>query len=402
VSASATAGIELRLGSREALDITPLVRKFVWTQSMIDGGFSWAIKFVSSQWREWDSLMLGRDTPEFQFRLRSDESTGQPQATEWQTAITDTSKASFSQDTSMVGAIRGADRRLLLAQTARSRRFDNRRASDVFNVIAGEYGLNTAIDATGVVDSWTQAFTDDWSFMRRMAREVVVQSGRGDSYLWMDNGTLRYATVELTDLSDRRYDMASIENRVDGYVATYSGRKSDRMGAATARGIGFDFATKKAVTFTMDPGTAATHPSLASRVPRRMGDGLRVFPVFEDERGRVEEIVRARWGRYAPRYLAVRLRTRPDLTVRPGKIMSIEANLDESRETPFMGRYAILEVQHVVERGALHTTLVGYRREAHEGDAQPTGASADTPNTRDHSGLTAGVNPRTIVVAQEL
>ena len=392
----------MRFANQEASDITPLVRRFTWTQSMIGGGFSWAIKFASSQWNEWDSLMMGKDRPEFQFRLRSDENDGQNQSTEWQTAITDASKASFSQDTSMVGAIFGADRRLLLAQEMRSRQFAVGRATDVFSRIAQEHGLNADITASGAVDRWTQAFEDDWSFMRRIARETTVQSGRGDSYLWMDNGTLRFGTVELSDKSDRRYDMSVVENRVDGYVATYSGRRADRMGAATCRGIGFDFRLKRAVTFTMDPGTAATHPSLASHVPRRMSDGLRVFPVFEEARDRVEETVRARWGRYAPRYLAVRLKTRPDLTVRPGKIMSIEANLDQRRETPFMGRYAILEVQHVLERGAIATTLVGYRREAHKGEAQPTGASADNIGTRDQSGLSAGINPRTIVVAQEL
>ena len=302
----------------------------------------------------------------------------------------------------MVGAIFGADRRLLLAQEMRSRSFDESLASDVFNRIAQEYGLNVDISATGATDGWTQAFEDDWAFMRRIARETIVQSGRGDCYLWMDNGTLRFSTVELTDKSDRSYDMSVVENRVDGYVATYNGRRSDRMGAATCRGIGFDFATKKAVTFTMDPDTASTHPSMASRVPRSMGDGLRVFPVFEEERGRVEEAVRARWGRYAPRYLAVRLKTRPDLTVKVAKIMSIESNLGQERETPFMGRYAILEVQHVLERGAIATTLVGFRREAHEGEAQPTGASADNAGTRDTNGLDTGINPRTIVVAQEL
>ena len=75
--------------------------------------------------------------------------------------------------------------------------------------------------------------------------------------------------------------------------------------------------------------------------------------------------------------------------------------MDSGRETPFTGRYVILEVQHDLEDGAISTSLVGYRREAAEGDAQPTGASADTAQTRDLNQI-AGIMPRTIVTAQSI
>ena len=400
MSASATASLELRRANNEALDITPFVDTFVWTDSMLAGGFSWYLQFTAQAWREWDDLMLGREKPVFQFRLRSEEDDG-TQSTEWRTAITDKSNAAFSQDTSMIGEIKGADRRLDMAQEHRTRKFLDVRASDVFARIASEHGLTPDIARTSEVSSWTQVRMDDWAFMREMARQSSPESGRGDTYLWLEEDTLHYAFPTLSDLSDRSYDLSVVESRVENYVGAYSGREADRFGAATLIGVGFNFDTKKGIVFTMDPAAAASQPSLADRVPRRMGDGRRVFPVFEVDPKRVEEHVRARWGQLAPRYLSLRVNTRPDLTLRPNKIIAMENNLGEDQSTPFLGRYAVLEVRHVLKKGSIETSLLGCRREAQEGDAQPTGASADQSGTRDGN-QTAGIMPRTIVVAQEL
>jgi hypothetical protein len=390
----------MRKPNATALDITPFVPRFVWTESLILGGFYWSLDFKAIQWKEWDDLMMGREQRTVQFRLRSEEEQG-PQSTEWRTAYVDKSRAAFSQDISMVGSVKGSDRALLMAQTARTRVFKARTAGEVLTRIAADHALTPDIEGTRGTRDWYQVREDDWSFARRVARMAANDSGRGDTYLWVDETTMRFRAPSLTSVSERRYDMNTVENRVDGYAATYHGREADRMGAATLRGVGFDYRTKKAVTFTMDAGTAQTHPSLARRVPRQMADGLRVFPVIERDRARVEEVVRTRWGRVAPRYLALRIRTRPDLTVRAGTIISMESNMDERRETPFMGRYVVVEVQHVLERGSISTNLVVYRREAQEGDAQPTGSNADVAGTRDQF-QAAGINPTTIVVAQEL
>ena len=397
---SAPSSLEMRLSNDEALDITPFVKRFVWTESMIHGGFSWSIKFLANKWKEWDFLMMGRDSPDVQFRLRSEEDSG-PQSTEWRTAIVDKSRAAFSQDRSMVGEVKGADRRLLLAQTPRTRAFSDLLASQVLSQIASEHALTPDIEATSSIESWVQSRTNDWAFMRRLARASSTQGGRCDTYLWMDEQTLRFAAPQLADESDRQYDMSTVEGRVDSYAVTYHGRQADRMGAASLRGVGFDFNTKQGITFEMGPGTASTQPSLAGRVPRRMADGLRIIPVFDADPASVESVVRSRWGRAAPRYLGMRINSRPDLTLQVNKVISMESNLDEDAETPFMGRYAVLEVQHVMERGSIATSLTAYRREAQIGEAQPTGASADIPGTRDRF-QDAGIMPRTIVTAQEI
>jgi len=390
----------MRISDQEALDITPFVDQFTWTESMIAGGFSWNMRFKAEQWAEWDKLLFGRDRPTHQFRLRIEEDSG-PQSTEWRTAIVDKSRAAFAQDASMVAEVKGADRRLDFAQITRTRAWNNRRVSDVIQQIAGEYGVQAAVETSSRTDSWTQVRENNWAFLRRIARSATTDSGRADTYLWLDEGTLRFGAPQLTDVSDRRYDMSVVESRVNDYAAVYNGREADRQGAARLRGVGFDFDLKRGLTFTMDAGTAATQPSLASLVPRRMEDGLRIYPVFEGSSEDVEEVVRSRWGRVAARYLTLRVTTRPDLTIMPNKIISMESNLDNKRATPYMGRYVVLEVRHVLEKESITTTLVCYRREAQEGEAQPTGANADTAGTRDQAQV-AGRMPRTILTAREL
>lgn len=396
----ATASLELRRSDDEAIDITPFVDTFVWRESMLAGGFSWRLRFKTNAWNEWDALMLGRDRPAFQFRLRSEEDGG-PVSTEWRTAIVDKSRAAWRQDISMAAELKGADKRLLMAQTARVRAWPARSVAQLVQLIAAEHGLQPVADNTAAVSDWLQTHENDWAFLRRCVRVAASESSRGDVYLWMDENNLRFGAPQLTDISERRYDMSVVENRVDRYVVGYAGREADRRGAATLLGIGWDWDQKRAVTFTMNESTAQTQPSLARSVPRRMSDGLRVIPIFQFDPKVVEEEVRARWGRVAPRYMDIRIDTRPDLTLKPNTILSMESNLDERRQTPFMGRYAALEVQHVMLKGAISTTAVGYRREAQQGEAQPTGSNADTLGTRDEFQL-AGTRPRTILVATEL
>ena len=379
---SAPSSIELRVGESEALDITPFVDRFVWSESMLAGGFSWDIKFKTEKWAEWDRLMLGRDEPRHQFRLRVQGASG-ADTTEWRTAITDKSRAAFAANTGMVGQISGADTRLKMAQQSRTRVWKELRASEVLTRIAADYGLEVAIDNSASTRTHEQLRMNDWAFARRVARYATTESGRCDTYLWLDENTLRFSAPQLTEASVRRYDMSVMEDRVNDYAGAYFGRGADRQGAARLRGVGFDWKTKTGSVFTMDAARAQSQPSLASRVPRRMEDGLRVYPVFDEARGVVEERVRARWGRVAPRYFSMRVNTRPDLTVRPNTVIAVESNLDIRRETPFTGRYVVLEVLHTLENSSIVTSLICYRREAHEGEAQPTGANADNASTSD-------------------
>lgn len=395
-----SASLDMRLDNSTSLDITPFVKNFVWRESLILGGFYWMLDFSAVSWNEWDDLMMGRERRTVQFRLRVADDQGS-QSTEWRTAVVDKSRAAFSQDTSMLGSVTGCDAAALLAQRVRTRTFRQRTAAEVLRIIANEHNLvPDVLDTRGVRD-WHQIQEDDWSFARRVARGASTAGGRGDTYLWIDENVMRFGAPSLSALSSRSYNMNNVEGRVDGYSVSYHGREADRMGAATLTGMGFNFALKRAVNFTMNAATAATQPALADRVPRFMIDGLRIVPVFETGGARVEETTRARWGRVAPRYLGLHLRSRSDVTLRPNTMIALEANLDGRRQTPFMGRYVVVETEHTLTKGVIESSFVAYRREAQVGDAVPTGASADVVGTRDKFQL-AGVLPTTTVVAQRL
>ena len=395
-----TSIVEIRIDG-EVHDITPFIDQFTWTESMLAGGFSWSLRFRTGGWKAWDSIMMGQDNPEFSFRVSSQEGEERTLSSEWRTGITDKSRAAFNASTRMLAEIKGADQRLVLAQKARTRAWNNMRASDVLQSIATEYGLSSDIAASAYSSVWVQARQDDWSFMRDLALTSTVSGNRGDSYLWLDGSTLRYQAPTLTDMTERRYDVSVLEDRVEDFAFLYSGREVDRNGGATLRGIGFDFDTKRGLVFDMDPVAAATQPALAPRVPRRMGDGLRVVPFAEDDLGVVSESTRSRWGRVAPRYLSVRLRARPDPSLRPNKVISIENSFGDLQQTPFMGRYVLLEVQHIVVGSLLTTSITGFRRESQVGDAQPTDALATNTGTRDEN-QTAGSEGSSIRTAKVL
>jgi hypothetical protein len=275
----------------------------------------------------------------------------------------------------------------------------------VVRAISSEHGFDTLIESTAHrTDRW-QVHESDWSFISRLARSTSSGSGRGDIYLWMDESKITFQAPQLQAPSARRHDMQEVENRVDRLVVSYQGRAVDRQGGATLRGIGFDLDTKTELVYTLDAGQAASLPALSSRVPRVQADGVRVMPTTSCSLTSLQEVVRARWGKFAPRYFSARLDTRPDLSVRMASVVEIQGTLGQSQDTPVLGRFAVLEVQHVLTAGlggGLVTTAVGYRREAYVGDDEPTGAGVSQVGTRDQYRLGQEPTPDVVVIAEEL
>ena len=401
MSLSGTSGIEMRIGD-DARDVSPMVDEFLWTESLIDGGFTWALKLKTLVWREWWNLMLGRDRPVIRFRLKQQES-GIESSTGWKRAITDWSKAGFSATATMDLEIHGADRRLDLLQRARTRTFSNETVAGVVRRIGQEHGLrvNDVAETRGERIRW-QFRQSDWTFMRSLMRGAASRDGRGDPFLYMEEDDLRLVVVQSQAASARRHDTASVENRLNDYIVQYHGRQIDRMGGATFQGVGFDFGAKTGITVAADESVARVHPALSKRVPRQQSDGLRVAAVMETGQELVDAVTRARWGDLAPRYFSIRLNTRPDLTLKPNAVVEIVATDHPDRESVVQGRYLLLEVQHRYLNGAISTTAVGFRREAWEGAGQPTGAAADNVRTRDRFRSGAAAPPTTVIVAQVL
>lgn len=401
MSLTGTSGIEMRIGS-QASEISPLVDEFLWTESLLDGGWSWSMRLKTNVWKEWWDLMLGRQRPTVMFRMKQQEQ-GVETTTEWKRAVTDWSKAAFSAEPTMNLEIHGADRRLDMLQRTRTRTFNRASVADVVRRIGQGHGLQTndVVDTKGQRTRW-QFHEDDWTFLRRLLRGTSTADGRGDVFLYMEEDNLRLVVVQAQASSVRRHDMASVENRLNGYVVQYHGRQIDRMGGATLEGLGYDFSTKTGISVSADSSSAAKYPALSKRVPRSQDGGLRIKPVVEDQRALVDAAVQNVWGDLAPRYFSLRTHTRPDLALKPNAVVEVVATDDPDRESVVQGRYALLEVQHRYLGGSTSTTAVAYRREAWEGEDQPTGSAADTTRTKDQFQAGRTANPSTIIVAQVL
>jgi hypothetical protein len=408
MSMRGTSGVEIRFpGSTEALDVTPFVRRFLWRESMIEGGFTWEIQLATNFWEEWDNLILGREDP--QFRLYFQRSDGTQDSTGWKTAVPDRSVVGY-RSTALTFSVVGSDKRLNLSQLNRTRAWPASTVSEVIRDIGSEYGFDVLTErTTSRKDRW-QSREFDWPFMARLARSTSSGAGRGDMYLWLDEDQLCFQSPQLQNASERRHVMQEVENRVDRVVLAYQGREVDRQGGATLRGVGFDLDTKAAKVFTLDSGQASSLPALARRVPRVQADGLRVMASVSTSATDLEEVVRGRWGKLAPRYFSLRLDTRPDLVIKPATVVELQGTLGTSQDTPLLGRFAVLEVQHLLtagdpkdkHSGGLVTTVVGYRREAYAGDDEPTGAAVSQAGTRDRYRLGQEPTPSTTVIAEAL
>lgn len=394
-------GIEIRRGA-EAQDITPFVHRFVWSESLIAGGWTWMMTFDTEDWKDWKDLILGKDkNPGRHFRLKAQEG-GIDSTTSWLRAYVDGTPAADIRGRTLSVKVQGADVRLEIQQKSRTRAHLATKVSDVIRRVASENDLVADVqDTLGSRDRW-QWRTDDWAYIRHLAHCAATSSRRGDSYLWVDDDTLRFRAPDLGVPSDRRYDLAEVDNRVDKTMVTYHGRAVDRRGGSTLLGVSYDVLLGKPIRFTMDAQAASTQPSLADQVPRSMAGGNRTIPLLSQGLDLVEETTRGTWGLLAPRYFTMRIESRPDLTIRPGAVIELQANLNERQNLPIFGRYVVLEVQHVLVGSDIRTTLACFRREAFQGAEAPTGSSVSSGGTRDRAANDQSERPRSVLVAEVL
>jgi hypothetical protein len=359
-------------------DVTPWLSKFVWIDSLIDGGFSWEIQLASEFWEEWYRFMLGQTVA--MFRLVSYHG-DIPTTTDWLLGIVDGSTSSY-QGTRLVFIVWGADRRLELQQKTRTRAWPNASTSDVVRAIGSEYGVVVmAGDTEDRRDRW-QIHRTDWDYLYNLANSTEFPDGRGDVFLWMHNNFLLLGTPTLQQQSARRYDLSMFEDRLIRMTSTYSGRKVDRLGGATLHGVGYNFQAKTAVEYSMDLPATVPYPALAKFVPRMQFSGFRYVPVAEFRPDLVKSKVSGEWGHIASRYFSMRVDVRGDVLAIPGSTMDVLIGRGEGMGSPVGGRYMVLEVQHVLtapslnkpNSGGLVTTLVGFRRESELGEEIPAGA----------------------------
>ena len=396
-----SATVEMRVGGN-VRDLTPLVKSFVWIESMIRGGWYWTLDFDAAVWSDWRDMFVGRDVrPDRYLKLRTSGEQSD-NSTEWRKFRLDGSKMAVSGGT-LVAQVMGGDLRLDMLQKTRTRAWPASKVSDILQRIAGEYGLRSEIqDTTRGRDRW-QVRQSDWGYARALASEAAAATGRGDTYLWLDHDTLRFGAPDLAAAAERRYRLDTDDARLDRVLMTYNGREVDRSGGATLRGVGFDLDAGSAITFDMDAPAAATHPALGGRIARAPEDGLRVVATTSESSAGVEECVRSVWGERAPRYFSLRGDGEGDITLRPGKVIEVQGDNSPERDIHVFGRYVALEVMHILTGGSMKTTVIGYRREAFRGESEPTGAIVTKGGSKDRFVPGAAPDqPRTTLVAEVL
>lgn len=400
MSTVGTGAIEMRLPDGGVRDITPFVRSFRWVDSMIEGGWAWSFRFAAEQWVEWKDLLLGTDGEERQFRLKNIEGANVT-TTDWRTAFVDTTQTVFRGE-AMASRIVGADARLKMLQSMRVRAWKDATAAEIFAAIAGEYDLTSEVEDTAPRRTRLQVQESDWHFMERLALDSASSGGRGDTFLWLDGDVLRFSVPDVQGPSARKHNVAEIETRVDRVIVGYQGREIDRLGGGTLQRTGFDFAAKAGVSFVVDADATGSQPALARRVPRLVSGAVRMHPLMEETVDFAESAARAQWGEVAPRYFSLRLDTRPDLLVRPGTVIEVLGTLGPRQDGPFFGRYAVLEVRHMLSQGAIVTSAVCFRREAADGAEDPAGSVAASSGTTDRYRYDQTNTPRVVVTAQEI
>jgi hypothetical protein len=397
VSLLGQGGVELQVDG-QAREVTPYLRKFVWRESAIEGGFTWAASLSADAWRDWNDIILGvvRD---LRWRFKVQEA-GKDSSTPWRRAYVTHSATTFTS-TVITFEVGGTDIRAEMKQLPRTRIWRQTAVSDVVAAMAKEHGLDSVVERTiGVRDRY-QIRESDWDYLARLsATETTLDGGRGDAYVWLDGTTLRLGAAQAQARSDRRHNIDLVENRVDRTVVSYNGRHVDWRGGASLRGVGFDFETKSAVIFDLGAAQASSHPALAQRVPRDPAAGLRIFPTPDTSAEAVEGVVRSAWGKLASRYFTLRLDTRPDVALRPMMLVDVQGPATARHQTPLLGRFIVLEVEHVYDRGRATTTAVAFRREAYDGEADPTGASVAAAGTRDRYRFGGKNETRVVQVAE--
>jgi hypothetical protein len=364
-------------------DITPLVRKFVWVDSLLDGGFSWKLSASTHGRAEWQALLLGLESAFF--RIEASHSLYAP-STEWTYGVVDSSSIAY-QSAGAAFSVTGADRRLEMQQRARTRAWLGATTSEIVQAIGAEYGFLVVADTTNDVDDRWQLRTTDWEFLLFLVKSVSLPHGRGDVYLHVVGGTLLFGAVAAHLPPVRVILLDDSDGRTHKAVVAYNGREVDRAGGCTLRGVGYDFQAKTGVVYTLDNAAAATYSALAGSVPRPQVLGTRVVPVPQTRVDLVHNEVHGRWGKIAQRYLSIRIDIMGDLALRPGVTFDVVSGVGEYMESPLLGRYVLYEVRHVLSLGqettggGVVTTLVGFRRESGIGLEVATGSPVAVSGT---------------------
>ncbi len=350
----------------KVVNVTDRIKRLVWEDNVLKGGFSFTIILSDLDWVFWKKLIAGQEGTRLQLRLTF-ESENTVERTPWRTCYIDVPETRIeSQAITLV--LEGGDKRFQLMQLGRFVAHKEKRITDIVRDIAQRYSLTANVaDMDDTPEDRLQPGISDWDFLQHKIMRDVATRNRGDVYLWVEEDLLNLRPIDYTQKPVRSYSIGLSDDRVMQAFLTMNNRKADRDGAARVSSTGFDFENKKGITFEVNSNEAAKAPALSSRLPRKQADGLVNIANTSEFAGSLERGAFRKWGLASTTYAQLELVLKPDFTLAVGSMISltVESTLNQSLFVD--GSYPVLKVQHEVSKNGFRTRVLISRRESQIG-----------------------------------
>jgi len=371
--------IEILDPTTGAKDATPLVESFSILHSAFRHGRQWEIRFADEDWNFWEPYVAGIDP--LRVRLTFSKSNTQ-ETTGWLTLYVDASEADYNRSR-LDGTLRGGDALLKMALEDRTKAWPQLTVDAILTQLAASYGF--VPDTTGMLGSrtWYQLDETDIDYLKYLLGFASTTGGRGDVWLWFDNGTLHLKPFDTKAPSKDKYLIGGIDDRLAHAPAGFYGGQVDRGGGRLFDAIAHDTSTKTTLSFTAG-AVSAGGPALSTFVPRIPAQGRRSAYVTDADISLLRAVAQARWAKYAMRYFGITLETKGSLRTTVGDMIEVDFLKEYPDKGAFVrGRYPVFEVEHKYTRGVFRTNITGYRREAEAGETAAAGANVSSSRGQD-------------------
>ena len=351
----------LQPGSNQ--DITPLVSRFVYKNSLLTGRVQWKLFFKAGNWDFWTNFLIGNGSL-FSVRLESSRK-GKKSETEWLDLTVDGSRG-LIRSTGLRGVIHGGGAEIKMSYKAKRRAFSKTTVSSVIQRIAGEYALVSDVAADVVTSNWYQTNQSDWDFIRELMQYYLpAQNVRGDVYLNIDGRQLTVKPINFSSPATRQYDLTEGDDRVLKAPFRYYGGSVARKGLVV-EARGFDRATGLPITFTASPSSTVGF-ALASKLPQAIADKRTVLVTPHSYTTLVQALAMRTQAQISNRYYGLSLTVLNDLTVKLRDM--VELSLQDATGTASFieGRYGVYEYIFDYSPQSVVTKVIIYRRDSFAG-----------------------------------
>lgn len=364
-------------------DLTPVVTRFVYRNSLLLGRTVWVLQFASPKWEFWQNFMIGKGYV-FNVKIKASRESEESE-TPWLSLVVDQSKGMIKGGR-ILGTVVGGGGELQMMNQTKRRAFYNMTITNAIQQIASDNGLVPSVGSSTARKTWYQANQTDWEFLQEelMPYFVPASSNRGDAFLNVEGRNLTAKTIEFAAPSTRLYNLsnANEDDRVVAVYFHYYGGQVDRGGGIVAEVRGFNPSTGTSVLWTVQPGSSS-QPALAPKLPKRFAA---LKQAIIDPHSSLE-FIKARalreQAKNGTRYYGVSVEVVNDLTVKLRDMFEISMRDEEGLESPYHGRYGVYEVIFDYKSQGVNTTIVGFRKEAYKGEQVSVGADLSRSRGKD-------------------